>query len=1197
MKKYLLILICLIQVVFLHAANRYWVGGTGSWNSSSHWAESSSGTPGVSAPGINDDVFFDQNSFPDDNSSITISGTVQCNNFTFSDGTIANLTGTVNDKIEIAGSLNVIGALQNNFPGEISFVGSGNKIINFKYASPKGNVTFNGPASTWTFQSNLLLPLSSSVVLQSGNLIASNRFIQAASIDFSGSLNKSIDISNSHLILRNALQTTTAVNLSATQTGSTVYLRSYSGGTPGVLAIDSIHVIIVPPQCNTSCDGTVTVTTFPLAGGPYTYDWTGGGLPPGTTGNPLSSVCGGVYLLTVTDLSDGDQLQQFVTVIPPNPIGVTFVKKKPKCFGQCNGTITANTIGGTLPYSWLWSDGQTTQTAVGLCVGAYNVTVTDAHGCTQTFSTILTQPSAVNPNATFTSLNCSGVCTGTASTAASGGNTPTPYTYSWAPGGATTPSIAGLCAGSYTVTVKDDSLCVGTATVTITSPPPIVIIPVSTNISCFGACDGTAGVGPVSGGVPPYTYTWTPAVSVGPSASGLCPGAYSVVVKDANGCTANAAFNITQPATLTVVATGVNVTCFGVCNGSVTATVSGGTSPFTYTWTPGPGSVTTASVTNTLSSQCAGVYTINVTDSHGCTASANITITEPPVLLANAVGTNVLCNGACNGTITSTPTGGNPGYTYAWTGPAGFTATTATISGLCPGTYNVTVTDTKGCTSFQSVVITQPPVITTGLTFTNVSCNGACNGTATSSPSGGVGGYTFSWTGPAGFTATTAAISGLCPGVYNVVVTDANGCTKPGSVTITQPNVLAVSIVATALSCNGDCNATATATITGGIPPYTIDWLPGSPVGDGTTTISSLCAGTYTINVTDANGCPATATVTITQPTALNLTGATTNISCFGLCNGSAAAIGGGGTPAYSYSWAPGGQTTSSISAQCAGSYTVTLTDSKLCTKKDTLVIIEPAQLLGNPSVVTNISCAGVVPCDGSATSAATGGTGAYIYDWTPGSPAGDGTPTVTGLCAGTYNLIVTDANLCTSTMPVTITQPAVLSAPITGSTSSCNICNGTATVTPAGGTPPYSYLWAPGGQTTPTAIGLCPNVTYTVTVTDSHGCTATGTVTILQTIIINITTSNSTLSCFGACDGVATANASGGTIPYSYIWTGPMCGGPTGIVSLTQTAVGLGAGTYTVSVSDAAGCFNTDTVVFINPPLLTVTTTHTDLT
>ncbi|MEI7803293.1 MAG: SprB repeat-containing protein, partial [Bacteroidota bacterium] len=348
----------------------------------------------------------------------------------------------------------------------------------------------------------------------------------------------------------------------------------------------------------------------------------------------------------------------------------------------------------------------------------------------------------------------------------------------------------------------------------------------------------------------------------------------------------------------------------------------------------------------------------------------------------------------------------------------------------------------------------------------------------------------------------------------------------------------------------------------------------------------------YNINVTDANGCPAVNSATILQPTALTMITAVTNPTCFGICNGTAAAIVGGGTPGYTYLWNPGLQTTSSIAGQCAGSYPVTATDLNGCTLSATVIITQPTQVFANPSVLTNISCAGVVPCDGSATSAATGGTGAYVYDWTPGSPAGDGTPTITGLCAGTYNLTVTDANLCSSTMPVTITQPLVLSAPITGSTSSCNICNGTATVTPTGGTGPWTFLWMPTGQTTATAVGLCPNITYTVTVTDANGCVATIMVTILQTITISITTSITTLSCFGACYRVANANAAGLTLPYSFIWTGP-----SGIVSLGPVAAGLCAGTYTVNVSDAAGCFNSDSVTFVNPPILTVSATNTNLT
>ena len=168
-------------------------------------------------------------------------------------------------------------------------------------------------------------------------------------------------------------------------------------------------------------------------------------------------------------------------------------------------------------------------------------------------------------------------------------------------------------------------------------------------------------------------------------------------------------------------------------------------------------------------------------------------ITEPAILLANPTSTNVLCFGACDGTATSTPSGGTSPYAYDWTPGSPSGDGTSSIINLCPNTYTVTVTDFNGCTNSQSVTITQPPVLSAGATFTNVTCNGVCDGTATSAPSGGTAGYTFLWsTG-----AVSSSISGLCPGSYTVTVTDANLCTNSATVIITQPNILSVSIAAT----------------------------------------------------------------------------------------------------------------------------------------------------------------------------------------------------------------------------------------------------------------------------------------------------------------------------------------------------------------------------------------------------------------
>lgn len=1213
LKKNLLIIIGLLCLFNLSsiASNHYWVGGSGSWNDPIHWSSVSGGPGGLSAPDPTDNVFFDENSVGDAALFITINGIAQCNNLYFSEylGT-SKLIGAANDHLEIYGSMTFTEYVQNHFYGEIVFKGTGIKNIDFKYAMPLSNVRFSGDNhSAWNLNSNLFLPFSSKIIIEGGEVNASGRKLQGLGIQFTGTVLKTLNITNSQMILAQSLDESGAGNSSVIKNNTQIFPRA----TGGSRMIDSIQIVIERPLCNTgplSCNGSVTVTAYPTSGA-YQFDW--GGPPPAPfTGNPFTNLCAGSYLLTVTDSLDGDQIQQFVQVTAPNPIGANFVRKRPKCFGDCNGFIIATVIpgSGTAPYTYSWSTTpvQTTPTADSLCSGTYTLTVTDTNNCVQTFTQILTQPAAILPNATSTDIDCNGVCNGTATSAPTGGNSPFNYTYSWTSAVVgfttqTTQSLSNLCAGTYTVTVEDDSLCSGTATVTITEPPILDITPSSTNISCNGACDGTATVAPVSGGVPGYNYVWVGTNTFSgdgtPTITNVCPGTYTVTVSDANGCSQTATFTITEPAPFTVTATGVNVNCFNACDGSVTATVAGGTGPYTYSW--GSGAVVSPLLTNTLSSQCAGTFTIDVTDANGCTATATVTITEPNLLVANPVPVNISCFGFCNGSVTATPTGGTSPYAYAWTpnGPPPLTGQgTPTISALCPNTYTVTVTDDNGCISTQTAIVTEPTQLTLSITKTNATCNATCNGSATANVGGGNPGYTYLWTGPAPFVSqSTQTITGLCPGTYTVVVTDTSGCTRTLTTTIIQPSTLAVTASATTLDCNGDCNATAAATVTGGTPPYSFDWS-GSEIGDTTSAISALCANGYTVTVTDAQGCIASATVTINQPTALNLTTSFTNVSCSSGCNGTAQALASGGTPGYSYLWTPGGFTTSSVTNLCAGSYTVCVTDANGCSVCSVIIITEPNLLLGNPTLISNVSCFGA--CNGAVFSNTTGGVPPYTYNWTAGvsisAGQGQGTDSLMSLCPSTYTLTVTDQNLCTSTQSVAVTQPTPFTATISSSTSSCNICNGSATVTIAGGTPPFSYQWSPAasGGTTPTATGLCPLTTYTVVVTDASLCTATASVTIFQTVSITMTTSNTVLSCAGTCDGVATANASGGAIPYSFIWapTPPPIVGQ-GTATASQLCANI---TYSVTAVDSNGCFGTDTVRFTDPPVLNVTATTTSV-
>lgn len=1216
LKKNLLVTISLLLLfnLGLDAANRYWVGGTGSWNEAAHWSVASGGTGGAAVPTVNDDVFFDQHSFSAERQRVMLTGNGFCKSISWAgiDKKVI-FAGVISKKLTVAGSYTLSLLLTNGFKGLTEFTSSttGN-IISTAGVTIYGSWAFNGTGA-WMLGDELSTSSDVSVSLLKGSLNTNNKHISCGSFIGNSSQPRSLDLGTSEVVVRRAWDFGSSSNLTLNAGNSMLMIPDSSStsfrpgglryGSVGVTTQSQNSVTCVFPQftitltadsvtCNSFSDGAAHVVVTGGSGAPV-FDWNFAATPTGDGTANITGLSASTNTVKVTEIIGGVTVVHFcsISVGEPPPLNdFEALSTKPTCFGVCNGFIDVDETGGTPPYTYSWSGGLgNNDTATNVCSGTYTATVTDSRGCRDSSAIVaVIQPSLLVAPGNANMVSCNGFCNGSATVSPSGG---TPgYTYVWSSvnvfTGQGTTTITNLCPGNYTVTVTDTNGCAATFDTTITQPPVLTLVLSHTNATCGGVCNGTA-TATVSGGTPPYIYAWsngsvTNTASTTNTVSSLCAGMITVTITDANGCTKIDSVLITEPAVLVATATGVSTSCFGVCDGTATAVVSGGTIPYNYNWNGSPAGDGTPNITGL----CAGSYTVTVGDLNGCSDTGIVLITEPALLVPNPTSTNVLCFGDLNGTASAAPTGGTLPYSYNWTpgNPAG--DGTPNITGLGAGNYCITVTDARGCDTMQCVTVTQPPALTVSITKTNVQCNAACDGTATANPAGGTPGFTYSWTGPGAFTANTQTISGLCPGIYTVTVTDTNSCTKTQTVTITQPNVLNATLSATALLCNGDCNSTITSTISGGTPPYGFSWSPGLQT---TSSITNQCAGVYTLTVTDANNCVKVVSITVIQPTPLTVVTSSTNLSCFGVCNGTASAIAGGGTPGYTYSWSPGGATTSSVTGLCAGVYTVTVKDANNCIMTGTVTITSPPQLFSNPSVAVPISCSGV--CDGSLTSAASGGTPPYSYNWLPLNPTGDGTPTITNLCAGTYSLITTDANTCTSNMSVVLTQPSPLTAPITGSTSSCNVCNGTATATASGGTPPYIYAWSdPAAQSTPTAVGLCPNVTYTVTVTDAHGCVASSSVTIAQTITITITTSNTTLSCFGACDGIATANAAGGQVPYSFLWVGA-----TGTVGVTQTVTNLCAGSYTVTVVDANGCLNTDTVTFTNPPILDVTATHTN--
>jgi gliding motility-associated-like protein len=962
--------------------------------------------------------------------------------------------------------------------------------------------------------------------------------------------------------------------------------------------IDAASVVNV--GCNAGATGSATVVGTGGTGA-YTFVWTNG-----QTGATATGLAAGQHCVTVID-ANNCQASTCVTITEPAaPLAGTAVVTSNyngaqlSCAGATDADIEINPTGGTGPYTYVWDNGPTTQDQIGVGAGVYCVTVTDFNGCTLTSCVTVTAPATLTatvPGAGVTNVLCFGQSTGIATAAGNGGTTPYSFVWGTTPGQFTA-TATGLPAGPAPVTVTDANGCTATTTVTITQPATAhtTTATVTTNyngsqISCFGSSDGAVRANP-TGGVSPYTFSWSMG-NLTQNVTGLPAGTtYCVTTTDANGCTATACVTLTQPSAVTATidaASVVNVGCNAGATGSATVAGTGGTGAYTFVWTNGQTGATATGL-------AAGQHCVTVIDANNCQASTCVTITEPAAPLAgtavvtsNYNGAQLSCAGATDADIEINPTGGTSPYTYVWdNGP-----TTQDQIGVGAGVYCVTVTDFNGCTLTSCVTVTAPATLTAtvpGAGVTNVLCFGQSTGIATAAGNGGTTQYSFVWgTTPGQFTATA---TGLPAGPAPVTVTDANGCTATTTVTITQPataHTATASVISnyngSQISCFGAADGIVRATPTGGVAGYSFQWSTSA----NTQNVSFLLAGVYTVTTTDANGCTATAAVTLTQPSSVTATIAgQSDVNCFGNATGSATAAGNGGTAPYSFVWA-NGQTGATATGLPAGQHCVTVSDANACFSVACVTITQPTQALTATTAVTtnyggsDISCNGAT--DGGVSANPIGGTPNYSYNWT----GGFNTQTVTGLAAGTYNVTVTDANGCTTTSSVTLTQPALVTATIA---SQVNVAcfgqaTGTATAAGNGGTGgTYTFIWT-NGQNTATATGLTVGQ-HCVTVTDVNGCANSICITVTQPASALSTTASVTsnynganISCFNAADGSVAANPVGGTFPYTYLWTGG---------AGTQTVSGLIAGVYTVTVTDANSCTATASVTLTQPTAVTAT-------
>ncbi len=674
-------------------------------------------------------------------------------------------------------------------------------------------------------------------------------------------------------------------------------------------------------------------------------------------------------------------------------VSVTISGTNPTCNGYSNGSATAAATGGASPYTYAWSNGANGSTVSGLGAGSISVTATDANGATATANFNLSQPSAVSVNITVNNPCAGG---GNATAAATGGTGA--FTYQW-DNGATGATVSGLSAGLHCVTATDANGC---AAVTCKMIPAAMSLNLNVQgLACFNFCDASIEA-LVTGGTGPYTYAWSNGAngSVNPN---LGPGTYGVTVTDANGCTKSGTATVANPAQITLNLTTVNPSCGsgGSVTGSATVAPTGGTAPYQIQWSTG-------ATGNTIAGLMPGNYSVTVIDFLGCQGTASFSIVSQSNLTINASATASSACGTATGTATATPVGGIAPYTYAWNNGQ----TTASISGLVPGSYSVVVTDAQGCGANANVNVGGTPAIDLHISGVNGGCISNGSASAMVTPGTGTAPFTYLWSNGA----TTSVINNIVAGNYSVTVTDANGCTKSSSVTVTSSSSITATATATPVSCFAGNNGSATVNASGASAPFTYQWSNGGI----TATINNLTAATYFVTVTHtASGCTANTSVQVTQPTQVSVTVTGVNGACSTL--GSATAVAAGGTPNYTYAWSNGG-TGATISNLNNGAYAVTATDSRGCAAMGMVSINNSTAGLNVTVTVTNPISA-VNADDGAVSTSVTGGTAPYSYSWNTGAT----TSNLSNLGPGTYTVTVTSSNGCTGTGTVTLIEPSCI--------------------------------------------------------------------------------------------------------------------------------------------------------------------------
>lgn len=932
----------------------------------------------------------------------------------------------------------------------------------------------------------------------------------------------------------------------ATNAGCSMVMPQIVLNAPGLdVALDTI----IHPACPDALTGSIILD---VNGQNPVFEWSNQ-----QSGSTASDLGAGIYSVTITD-GNCSQVLSDLEVISPPPIEIIQNDLELiNCFGQSTGRIDQAIFGATPPYTFDWSNGANTEDLSDLPVGTYTCTITDANNCSFTASPyVITQPQllTVQPDS-MANVRCFGELNGFLRIKASGGTQP--YLYHWN-NGAKTATLANIPAGIYAVTVTDANGCTAEWLGVISQPSSLQIeFTNKENPLCIGAEDGSIEL-VISGGQGPFLFDWNNGGSAALN-DNLGVGAYQASVTDSRGCTlVTPLITLTAPQLLSVTLDSLHkVGCRGDNTGLIAVSIGGAVGAVTATWNGIPDDLI-------LTGAAAGAYILKAEDTRGCTIRDTFQVTEPESALAILVLSveDALCAGEPTGSIQVRINGGTPEYTPIWNNGA----TTQNLPAVPAGTYSLTVTDANGCTIVSPpIIVAEPPALVAEATVHDIPCFGVLTGDIQLTVAGGIPPYQYLWN----TNDTTKNVFNLAAGRYSVTILDATGCAQVLSdlaVADRAEDFTLESLVVKPVSCSGAADGEIAVQVLNGTAPYQFSWSP--PVGLHPNiqvpkdTADGLSGGDYWITVTDADGCTAVSEVFNIEeapPLQLNINNIT-NIICKGDSTGAISVQVSGGVPPYQYLWS-NDATQANLTKLPAGTYHLTVTDVRGCSLVSAPAVVhEPATALGIMLVqLTQDKCGNN---QGAIDLTITGGVPPRVYSWSNMATTAD----LTGLMPGSYQLTVTDNLGCTLVSPVYEVTQLAPPLELTGVDIEDVPCRGGSTgaiaASISGGTPGYLYAWSNGGTANP--LVNIPAGTYTLTVSDAAGCTATFPFIVQQPM--------AALSATWTTDSLAggwtiSLDPSGGVMPYDIQWSANT-GNQTGPV-----VSGLEPGPYSVTITDDNDC------------------------